>query len=331
MILADKITNERKKNGWSQEELAQMLGVSRQSVSKWEGAQAVPDLQKILKLAEVFGVSTDYLLKDEIEPEDAVANYKEVSEVSSPVRRVSLEEVNEFIEAKRWETPRTAIATFLCVTCPVVLIFLTGLSEGKILHMSENLVATIGLLFLFGMIATAVFSFISVSSKMKKYEFFRTEDFETEYGVSGIIKEKRDALERKTSANIAIGVVMCICACVPLIVSALAEAPDFIIVSMVCVLLILIGIAVAIFINAGGVMSAYNMILQEGEYSSDGKKISKKIEPIMGIYWGVVVAIFLGYSFITDDWQRSWIVWPVAGVLCAVVSRISTMLVKKED
>lgn len=62
MILADKIINERKKNGWSQEELASKLSVSRQSVSKWEGAQAVPDLQKIIAMAEIFGVSTDYLL-----------------------------------------------------------------------------------------------------------------------------------------------------------------------------------------------------------------------------------------------------------------------------
>jgi len=69
MILADKIINERKKNGWSQEELASKLSVSRQSVSKWEGAQAVPDLQKIIAMAEIFGVSTDYLLKDEIEAE----------------------------------------------------------------------------------------------------------------------------------------------------------------------------------------------------------------------------------------------------------------------
>ena len=63
MILADKIMNERKKNGWSQEELAEQLNVSRQSVSKWEGAQAIPDLQKIIAMAELFGVSTDYLLK----------------------------------------------------------------------------------------------------------------------------------------------------------------------------------------------------------------------------------------------------------------------------
>ena len=62
MILADKIIDLRKKAGWSQEELAQQLGVSRQSVSKWEGAQSVPDLDRILALSRLFGVSTDYLL-----------------------------------------------------------------------------------------------------------------------------------------------------------------------------------------------------------------------------------------------------------------------------
>ena len=69
MILADKITEERKKNGWSQEELADKLGVSRQAVSKWESAGAVPDLQRIIQLSELFSVSTDYLLKDEMEVE----------------------------------------------------------------------------------------------------------------------------------------------------------------------------------------------------------------------------------------------------------------------
>lgn len=65
MILADRIVELRKKKGWSQEELAEAAGVTRQSVSKWESAQSVPDLDKILKLAEIFGVTTDYLLKDE--------------------------------------------------------------------------------------------------------------------------------------------------------------------------------------------------------------------------------------------------------------------------
>ena len=64
MKLAEKIMTLRKQRGWSQEELAQQLSVSRQSVSKWESGASVPDLDKILKMSEIFGVSTDTLLKE---------------------------------------------------------------------------------------------------------------------------------------------------------------------------------------------------------------------------------------------------------------------------
>ena len=91
MILADKIIENRKKNGWSQEELANKLGVSRQSVSKWESAQAVPDLKKILQLSEVFGVSTDYLLKDEVEELPAQEPVIVDNGLEETIRNVSME------------------------------------------------------------------------------------------------------------------------------------------------------------------------------------------------------------------------------------------------
>lgn len=64
MTFADKLIRLRKINGMSQEDLADELGVSRQAISKWEGMQSVPDLQNVLKISELFGVTTDYLLKD---------------------------------------------------------------------------------------------------------------------------------------------------------------------------------------------------------------------------------------------------------------------------
>ena len=70
MILADKITALRKKAGWSQEELAEQLGVTRQSVSKWEGAQSVPEMDKVVQMSRLFGVTTDFLLKDELSEEE---------------------------------------------------------------------------------------------------------------------------------------------------------------------------------------------------------------------------------------------------------------------
>ena len=66
MNLAQKIMELRKQRGWSQEDLSEQMDVSRQSVSKWESGASVPDLEKILKLSQLFDVSTDYLLKDNI-------------------------------------------------------------------------------------------------------------------------------------------------------------------------------------------------------------------------------------------------------------------------
>ena len=87
MILADKIMNLRKKAGWSQEELAEQLNVTRQSVSKWEGARAVPDMEKVVQMSRIFGVSTDYLLKDEIEEDNPEDNVQVISE--QPLRKVN--------------------------------------------------------------------------------------------------------------------------------------------------------------------------------------------------------------------------------------------------
>ena len=96
MILADKLIRLRKKNGWSQEELAEKMNVSRQAVSKWEGAQTIPDLEKILMLGELFGVTTDYLLKDEIENEDYTDG------ITNPgVRKITLAEANEYLELRK--------------------------------------------------------------------------------------------------------------------------------------------------------------------------------------------------------------------------------------
>lgn len=67
MNIADRIQSLRKQKGMSQIELADAIGVSRQAVSKWESEQAIPDLDKIVAMSEIFGTTTDYLLKG-IEP-----------------------------------------------------------------------------------------------------------------------------------------------------------------------------------------------------------------------------------------------------------------------
>lgn len=97
MILADKIIRLRKKNGWSQEELAERMNVSRQAVSKWEGAQTLPNMEKILQLSDLFAVTTDYLLKDNIDNEGFT---KDVP--ISSVRKISIEGIKEIVVLVYW-------------------------------------------------------------------------------------------------------------------------------------------------------------------------------------------------------------------------------------
>lgn len=77
MKFGEKLQTLRKSRGMSQEQLAERLEVSRQSVSKWELEESVPELDKVIALSEVFGVTTDYLLKDAAEPQPALPAARE--------------------------------------------------------------------------------------------------------------------------------------------------------------------------------------------------------------------------------------------------------------
>ena len=167
MILADKIMNERKKNGWSQEELADKLGVSRQSVSKWESAQSVPDINRILDLAKLFGVSTDYLLKDEIESRTS-DDMMESVELNEKSRSVSMEEAVEFLEIQKRIAPRIALGVSLCILSPVLLIVLSGLSDSGLFGISENIAAGVGITVLLVLVAIGVFLFIKCGGDAEK-------------------------------------------------------------------------------------------------------------------------------------------------------------------
>ena len=69
MNLAEKLTIQRKKAGMSQEQLADRLGITRQSVSKWEAGSSIPEISKLVAMSEIFRVSLDYLLKDYLDEE----------------------------------------------------------------------------------------------------------------------------------------------------------------------------------------------------------------------------------------------------------------------
>ena len=182
MIFADKLIALRKQHGLSQEQLAEKLNVSRQSVSKWEGAQSIPDINKIIQLSQIFGVSTDYLLKDELENEKD--EYIETGEKSEELKYVSMEDANEFLNITQSIATYISIGVLICILAPIPLIVLAVLSEAGTLSFSEEQTAMVGVSVLLAMIAVAVALFIISGMKANKYEYLDTELIDTEYGVT---------------------------------------------------------------------------------------------------------------------------------------------------
>lgn len=324
MIFADKLIQLRKKSGWSQEELAEQMDVSRQSVSKWEGAQSVPDLEKMVRLSKLFGVSTDYLLKDEIEEADGAP----VEEESS-LRRVTLEEAQRFLCVKAATAGTIARAVFLCIISPACLIFLGAASEAPGWEIPEALAVGVGMGVLLALVALAVAQFISVGGKTEAFRYLEQESFETEYGVRGMVQEKRESDREAHNRSTVAGVCICILSVLPLFIGVAVGGDDLLIVAMVDLLLLMAGVGVYMLIRSGVIWASYDKLLEEGEYTREEKAGRSASGAISTAYWLVMVAIYLAISLPSDRWDRSWILWPVAGLLYAVVRIVAASVIRR--
>ena len=325
MILADKIIELRKKEGWSQEELAEKLSVTRQSVSKWEGAQSIPDLDKVVQMSRLFGVTTDYLLKDELEESQPAE-----CDAAPVLRRVTMAQASDYLALRRAAAPKMALATMLCVFSPIALIGLGGLSELSVsaVRITEDAAGGIGLCVLIVLVAIAVALFISCGNKAKEYEFLEKEPFETEYGVTGMVKERQKAFKPAYDRMNLIGTMLCILSVLPLFAAAFSGR-DFLAVMAVCVLLALVGIGTYFFVYGGTVNGAMEKLLEEGDYTRDEKSRKNITGPVSVIYWLVVTAIFMLYTFGprgNGQPRYSWIIWAIAGVLYAAVLAVIRLI-----
>ena len=325
MILADKIIDLRKKNGWSQEELAEKLGVSRQSISKWESAQSVPDMNRILAMSRLFGVSTDYLLKDELEPEDASPVGDAPTQARGaddlPLRQVSMEDANAYLAAKDTEAKLVAQGVMLCILSPVLLLVLIGLQEFYG-FLSEIQATGIGLAVLIGMVAWAVALFVRAHTIAAPFEVYETEGIDTAYGVGGLVRERKAQYAPVHTRRLAIGIMLCVLSPLPLFLMMAVGKDDPRMTSAVGALLVLVGIGVWLIVRTSILNSAMNVLLEEGDFTRAQKLDNRRDEPIAGIFWAVIVVLYLAPSFLTNAWDKTWIIWPIAGVTWGVIAAI---------
>lgn len=332
MTMAEKLIALRKSRGWSQEDLAERLDVSRQSVSKWESGASLPDLDRVLNLSRLFGVSTDYLLRDELEREPEQVSTAEPVAPVEPVedgRPVEAEEAEAYLSLVEQISPRFGNAVATCVLSPVPLLFLAGLAAARrVPVLSENAAGGIGVAVLLVLVALAVKTFISEGLRLSPYSFLEKEVLRLSPSLRQSLQSRMDAFRPEFSSGLVFGVSLCILSVVPLLIASCFEASDEMLVDCVCLLLMLVAPGVRRIVRVGMIQGAYQKLLQLEDYSPEQKRSGASVG---AVYWPIVVAIYLGVSFLTRAWNRTWIIWPCAGVLFAALCALVSAMKKRGE
>ncbi len=326
MILSEKILTLRKQLGWSQEELAEKLDVSRQSVSKWEVGAAIPDLDKILALSELFGVSTDYLLKDSMEE----LVYRQ-DEEKAEGRVVSAEEAHAYMNLCRKLAGRMAGAVSLLILSPVCVIQLEALAEFGKTSMSETTAGAIGGIVLLLMVAVGVAILIYNGMQLSKYEYLEKDIFSLQYGVEGIVEKRKSEFENRFRLCIVTGVVLCITGVLPILIAEGLSPSEMIEAGCTSALFVFVAVGVFCFIWGGTIQGSYNKLLQVDDYTPENKLADKKLSFFPGCYWLIVTAIFLIILFTGGKSAAIVMIWPVAGILFAVVYMLLKAIAKRKN
>lgn len=307
MLLSEKIMSLRKRNGWSQEELAQQLGVSRQSVSKWESMASMPDIQKIMAMSELFGVSTDYLLKDELEELPATAitadyaassgqgassdpaaggttdssdgdgstsNDASTSKTAAPKLSISLDTATEYLDAIARTSRPTAGAITLFILGPALLVSLATYSEDALyfdpMHISPDAMGIAGICIMMLFIAAGVGLLILQDMKLAKFKQLKEASLELQYGVEAAVRRRAESTESLRYVQQAAGVCLTILSAIPfLIASYYGTGLTFALGFFVAAILVSLGVYLLVY--SGILRDGYRVLLQEGDFSHDEK------------------------------------------------------------
>ena len=274
-MLSEKISGLRRQNGWSQEELAERLGVSRQSVSKWESGASQPDLDRILLLSEQFQVSTDYLLKEDGEdfssvpvalgrqadPEPLEAEV--LPEQIGGIRVLKDAQVHRYLGNRRECAPIIARGVALCVASPAPMMALMGIAEethGWLL--GENWAIALGVGGLLGMIAWAVMLFVTTGSRMSRYSRYVRKPYFLTDGQREDITTQQEQFRVDKARSTAEGVGLIVLSAVPVAVGGVLDQGGAMTLGGVCLLLVMVAMAVSLFVRDGVIMDSLSTLLR---------------------------------------------------------------------
>ncbi len=238
-------------------------------------------------------------------------------------RSVSKDDAFAFIRDTERHKFMVGIAVLLFITCAV----------GPILG-GDGISGTIGLVYMFSAIAAGVGLIIYSSETMKKWDYFTDMPCSIDYSTADDIY-RADQDDRPTRAlRLTFGIILCILCFLPVVVFSMLDSGEFLTDAFgPAFLLGMVGLGVMLIIVSGAKHDACTKLLSlndrttvSGNYNGMQAPAPKFSDPtvdsIMSVYWPTITCLYLIWSFLTFDWHFTWIIWPIAGIIHAVIKRI---------
>ncbi len=291
MNFGENLQTLRKLKNYSQEDLAAKLQVSRQAVSKWESGTGYPETEKLISICDLFDCSMDELIKGKISVD------------SNSEKEVYDSFMNKFSKSISLAIKLILIGTTLFLT---------------ILGFNVNNMLGIVVWLIFVVFSVPIFIVRGIEMENFKSKYSKLSNFYSQ--------EEIDNYNNKFSKMIALSISIILVGVVVFMTIIALKIFNENSTFPVSILMCFVTIAVPLLVNTGIQKDKYDIEKYNRENSIGSKKELDKVGKYCGIVMLIATIIYLLISFIFNIWEISWIVYPVGGILCGIIS----ILLKKE-
>ena len=245
--------------------------------------------------------------------------FKSTREDNINRRKLTFDEIKGFVAAKSKNALLLSLGVFLSICCVVPPIVT------DCFRISDNL----GAIGLFIVLAISISFYILASSAMDEYKFIYEEDCSIDAAEREYLNNKRREFSNKYAVLLSIGISLCILSIVPPI-----ALDDYGILEdlSAAFLFIFVGAGVFMITYANTIKNSYEQILcintkrasknHKNGRNGNAKYSNKTVAVIMSVYWQTITCIYLVISFMTGSWHLTWLIWPIAGVVCGLLRAI---------
>lgn len=288
MSFAENLLYLRKREGITQEQMAETMGVSRQTISKWEAGSTYPEMEKIIQICDMFGCTMDVLLKGD-------------------VQSACTEDTEQYERHMNLFNMRITGSIAVILAGVMMQILLTGLG------MNDDIASIIFIIILIPAILMIIVAGMQHENYRRKHPYI--EDFYTE--------EVREEAEQKFIVRIVVGIGIILTGLVVMLlfekISVLLSLPKDI-ASAVFFMFIVVGSPTIVY--AGMQKSKYDIAAynKENMREKQAQKNGELIGVICGCIMLVATIIFLYSGLVLAMWKICWIVYPIGGMLCGIVA-----------